>query len=179
MKGNLKQALENTNTMYSELVEIANGIIKQCTGELDSIIDNAVKNITASGITLTKSGDTYSGTTTFDKTSTTLNAEVENRTGSWKRNKLSYDSYDKSIQDILTITVNRVDDSYAYSIQTESKKDKVFNLVCNTNKIQAIELPSVDKEIAVACYEPGEFEYEGDTYNITQVGYQVIEKKRH
>ena len=45
MKGNLKQALETTDTMYSDLVEIANGIIKKCTGDLDAIIDDAVKNI--------------------------------------------------------------------------------------------------------------------------------------
>lgn len=45
MKGNLKKALENTDTLYNDLVEIANGITKKCIKTLDDLIANAVNNI--------------------------------------------------------------------------------------------------------------------------------------
>lgn len=50
MKGNLKQALENANMMYTQLAEIADGIVKNSTSEIDEILRTAdrVKDLTDS-----------------------------------------------------------------------------------------------------------------------------------
>ena len=44
-KGNLKEALANTNTTYKELVEIANSIISASTESIDRIIKPAQESI--------------------------------------------------------------------------------------------------------------------------------------
>ena len=45
MRGNLQEALDRTEAVYSELVDIANEIVGHYTEELDSIIKNATENI--------------------------------------------------------------------------------------------------------------------------------------
>ena len=42
MKGNLEQALENTETVYGDLVSIANEIIEDYTKEVNSLISGAI-----------------------------------------------------------------------------------------------------------------------------------------
>lgn len=97
------------------------------------------------------------------------------RTGSWKRNKLSYDEDDRKTTDILQITYSSNDPSkYAYSIQPDATKDFNFKVACNDDKIHAID---IGDKIAVACYEPWHFTYESQTYQIDKIGYSVIDKK--
>lgn len=45
MKVSLQQALDNTNTVYGQLVEIANDIIESYTTEVDTLINLALNNI--------------------------------------------------------------------------------------------------------------------------------------
>ena len=45
MKGNLQLALDNTETVYAQLVVIANEIVNEHTRELNAIIQNAVDNV--------------------------------------------------------------------------------------------------------------------------------------
>lgn len=45
MRGNLKQALENTDMMYEQLVAIANDIIDTYTADVNKVIKNAYDNI--------------------------------------------------------------------------------------------------------------------------------------
>ena len=44
-KGNLNEALTNTNTTYKQLVEIANDIVEKCTKNIDELIKNAQDRI--------------------------------------------------------------------------------------------------------------------------------------
>ena len=44
-KGNLAEALENTNTTYQSLVDIANGIVDKCIKDITPIVSNISKNI--------------------------------------------------------------------------------------------------------------------------------------
>lgn len=45
MKGNLKQALENVDMLYEQIVSISDDIVNHYTKELNDLIDNAKKNI--------------------------------------------------------------------------------------------------------------------------------------
>lgn len=45
MKGNLQQALDNTETTYTQLVVIANDIVGSHTGDINNIISQATNNI--------------------------------------------------------------------------------------------------------------------------------------
>ena len=45
MATNLNEALEKTNTVYKELVDIANDIVAKCTKDIDPIIKNISENI--------------------------------------------------------------------------------------------------------------------------------------
>lgn len=45
MKGDLQKALENCEKTYSQLVEIANGIVSEYTKELDMTISYATRNV--------------------------------------------------------------------------------------------------------------------------------------
>jgi len=44
-RGNLQQALDNTNTVYQQLVEISNDIVAKCVKDITPIISNINNNI--------------------------------------------------------------------------------------------------------------------------------------
>lgn len=45
MRGNLDKALTNTETMYSNLVDIANNIVQEYTKDIDPLISQALSNV--------------------------------------------------------------------------------------------------------------------------------------
>ena len=110
---------------------------------------------------------------------TTSQFEVEHKdvTKSWHRNKTSYAEGDVATNKMLGIVCQSDNPSkYAYSIQPKSKADAfTFVVACNDEKIHAIDIGN--NKLAVACYEPGTFNYDGQDYTISQKGYSVIEKK--
>lgn len=88
-----------------------------------------------------------------------LTAKHENRTGTWRRNNLSYGTEPVS-EDIFSVSfINK--GSYAYSVMSE-KTDETIKVIKNTDAVQAIKMP--DGKIAAVFYKDCSFNYNGVTY---------------
>ena len=83
---------------------------------------------------------------------------VEHRTGSWKRNNIPMDDI-QSENDVIEITLDRGHDGYAYLIQPETKDGK-FEVLANTDDIQAIRIP--DGRVFAHFFVDGEIEVDGE-----------------
>lgn len=89
-----------------------------------------------------------------------LTAKAEHRTGSWQRNNLTCGP-EPVEGDVFTLSFEN-SGSYAYSVMSEST-DENIKIICNTDSIQAIELP--DGRVASVFYKNGSFEYNGKTFS--------------
>lgn len=88
-----------------------------------------------------------------------LSAHLEHRSGSWRRNNLTLEDIFEQGDVFTLFFVNS--GSYAYSIMSETT-DADFEVIVNTEKIQALKLP--DGRIAAAFINAGSFDYNGQTY---------------
>lgn len=89
-----------------------------------------------------------------------VTAKAETRSGNWRRNNLTYPDIPASA-DIFTVSIANTG-SYAYTVMAE-ETDAEFEVITNTEKIQAVKLP--DGRIAAAFFSAGSFEFDGQTYS--------------
>lgn len=89
-----------------------------------------------------------------------LSAKAEHRTGSWRRNNLTYpDIFAEG--DIFTVSLQN-NGSYAYSVTSENT-DADFEIIVNTEKVQAVKLP--DGRVAASFFAKTSFTYNGVAYS--------------
>lgn len=89
----------------------------------------------------------------------TLSAGSRHVVGDWHRNNIP-NAPQTAEADIFTVTIENTG-SYAYTVMSE-KTDAEFEVIMNTEKIQAVKLP--DGRIAAAFFAKGSFTFDGETY---------------